>query len=318
MRASLERLSMIVALALGASLADPPWASKSPLPRPEVFAPGVISTGQYDSHAVFAADGSAVWFLKSTPSFDAWTIVSARWEDERWSRPEVAPFSGRWSDADPFLSADGKQLFFISNRPVQGEIEKDLDLWVVDRGESGWSEPRNLGAPVNSPGNEWFPSIAGDGTLYFGSDRPGGKGRTDIWRARLVDGSYAEPENLGDAIHSRFDEFETCEAPDESFLVLMTTRPGGPGGGDLWVSERHEDTWQPARCLEGEINSPAFEIGPRLTPDGKYLVFASSRAFALASREQPLDYSELSRRLDGPGNGLGDVYRVELRSVLGR
>ena len=62
--------------------------------------------------------------------------------------------------------------------------------------------PRHLGAPINSPGAEWFPTLAADGTLYFGSDREGGNGGTDLWRSRLVDGKYAQPENLGDAINS--------------------------------------------------------------------------------------------------------------------
>jgi hypothetical protein len=56
---------------------------------------------------------------------------------------------------------------------------------MVERKGEGWGEPRNLGAPINSPGAEWFPTLAADGTLYFGSDWEGGKGGTDLWRSRL-------------------------------------------------------------------------------------------------------------------------------------
>jgi WD40-like Beta Propeller Repeat len=300
-------------------LREPPWSSSSPIREPAIFAPGTISTGEYDSHAEFEPDGGTIWFLKSTPGFDFWTIVSARWDGERFGPVEVAPFSGRWSDADPCVSGDGKRLYFISNRPVDGEARGDLDLWKVERTGTGWSEPENLGPSVNSTGNEWFPSLAADGTLYFGSDRPGGLGRTDIWRSRLVDGRYAEPENLGEAVNSRFDDYEACCAPDQSFLIVMSTRPGGPGGGgDLWISERKDGSFVPARCLEGGVSSPAGEIGPRLSPDGKYLFFASSRGFADAPREKRLDYAELTKRLNGPGNGLGDVYRVEIEAVRPR
>lgn len=307
---------MILALSLLCAPNDLPWASSSPLREPAIFAPGTISTGHYESHAEFAPDGGTLWFLKSTPQFDHWTIVSSRWNGESFEKPEVAPFSGQWSDADPCVSSDGKRLYFISNRPIDGKPKNDLDLWVVERGEKAWGEPRNLGAPLNSSGNEWFPSLAADGTMYFGSDRPGGRGRTDLWRSRLVDGRYSEPENLGEAVNTPYDEFEGCIAPDQSFLVLMTTRPKGPGGGgDLWLSERSESGFAPARCLEGGVSTPAGEIGPRLSPDGKYLFFASTRGFASAPIEKRMDYDELSRRLDSPGNGLGDVYRVEVAAI---
>jgi len=308
----IPNLSLLPLLVSG----DLPWASSSPLREPAIFAPGRISTGGYESHAEFGPDGKTLWYLKSTPQFDFWTIVSARWDGEQFDTPEVAPFSGRWSDADPCLSSDGKRLYFISNRPSDGRAKRDLDLWVVERSAAGWGEPRNLGAPLNSAGNEWFPSLAADGTLYFGSDRPGGKGRTDLWRSRFVDGRYAEPENLGDAINSAHDDYEGCIAPDQSFLVVMSTRPGGPGGsGDLWISERREDGFAPVRCLQGGVSSTAGEIGPRLSPDGRYLFFASTRGFADAPLEKRLDYAELSERLAGPGNGLGDVYRVEVSAI---
>ena len=309
---------MMAGILLAAASADPPWAAKTPLLSPELFAPGRISTGEYESHAEFEPDGSAVWFLKSTPTFEGWTIVRSRWTGNDWGPTEVASFSGRWRDADPFLTPDGKRLYFISDRPGEGKTGTDMDLWFVERSGAAWGEPKPLGAPVNSEGNEWFPSIATSGTLYFGSDRPGGKGRTDIWCARLVDGKYAAPENLGDAVNSRADDFEACVAPDESFLVIMSNRQGGSGGGDLWLSERKDGAWQPARAIGSGVNSPGTEIGPRLSPDGKYLFFSSSRSLPLFPAEKPLDYGELSKRLNGPGNGLGDVYRIETRAVLGR
>ena len=67
----------------------------------------------------------------------------------------------------------------------------DTDIWMMDRTPTGWSEPKHLGAPVHSEANEWFPTVAASGTLYFGSERPGGKGRVDIWRTRCVDGKGA-------------------------------------------------------------------------------------------------------------------------------
>ncbi len=282
-----------------------PWASDRPVPVPEVFAPGSIPTGEYETHPQFSPDGLTLYFLKSDGRFNFWTIVFSRFEGGRWTRPEVAPFSGRYSDADPFITPDGTKLYFISNRPIDNKPKEDLDIWVVEKTATGWGEPRNLGAPVNSAGNEWFPTLAADGTLYFGSDRPGGKGRTDLYRARLVDGRYAEPENLGDAVNSPQDEFEPLILPDGRTLIFMAARSGGQGQGDLWTSTLRDGGWTPARNLGPPINTPSTEIGPRLSPDGKYLFFASTRGFTDQPLEKRLTYDELLPPPERTGQRLG-------------
>src|SRR5262249_9702804 len=116
-----------------ASAAEPvPYASATPVPEPVVFGPGVISTGDYETHPAFTPDGQTIYFLKDTPTFSFWTMVESHFVNGHWSTPEVAPFSGQYSDADPFITADGSKLFFISNRPLKaGEKAKDdLDIWV--------------------------------------------------------------------------------------------------------------------------------------------------------------------------------------------
>lgn len=303
---------------LGAAApAAPPYDPGRPLPEPAIFAPGAISTGEYESHPAFTPDGKTLYYLKDTPDFSHWTIVESRFEKGGWTRPEVVPFSGQYSDADPFITPDGSRMFFISNRPVDGKPKEDLDIWVVERKEGGgWGEPRHLGPPVSSPGNEWFPTLAADGTLYFGSNREGGKGRTDLYRARLVDGQYAAPENLGDAVNSPGEEFEPLISPQGDVLLFMAIRQGGQGSGDLWVSYFRDGAWTPARNLPPPINSPAFEVSPKISPDGRFFFFTSTRGFAAKPLEKRLTYDELSRRLNSPGNGLGDIYQVDL-SALG-
>ena len=283
---------------------------------PELFAPGAISTGQYESHPCFAADGKTLWYLKSTPQFDFWTIVVSRLEGARWSPPVVADFSGRWSDADPCLSADGSKLWFVSNRPRADARRVDLDVWFVERTATGWSEPRNAGETINSTGDEWFPAFAPDGTLYFGSDRPGGLGGNDVWRARPTSTGWAPPENLGAAINTRFDEYEAAVSPDGSVLVVMSTRPDRPGNGDLYLARASEGGWSALVHLDEPVNSPGFEVGARFSADGRDLWFASTRSSVAGPNPAPIDYAELSRRLDGPRNGLGDLYRVATASLL--
>src|SRR5262249_6021223 len=157
-------------------------------------------------------DGRTLYFVRSTPQFTDWKIWTSRWSDGRWSTPEMAPFSGKHRDADPYVTADGKQLYFISDRPVDGRQDgkpkEDMDVWVMSRpAGGGWGEPRTLGPPVNSDGNEGLPRPAASGTLYFGSDRPGGQGRTDLYRSRRSGSGFGPAENLGAVVNSEADEY---------------------------------------------------------------------------------------------------------------
>ncbi|HJU91193.1 MAG TPA: hypothetical protein VJ672_17535, partial [Gemmatimonadaceae bacterium] len=88
--------------------------------RPEVFGEGIFSTELYDFFVVFTPKGDTAYFSRATPGFSYFTIVWSRFDGRRWTPPEMAPFSGRWSDADAHLTPDGSKLFFISNRPVDG------------------------------------------------------------------------------------------------------------------------------------------------------------------------------------------------------
>jgi Tol biopolymer transport system component len=294
----------------------PPYHSKQPLSAPAIFAEGIISTGDYESHPAFTLDGTTLYFLKSTPSFNFWTIVVSRFNNGKWHEPDIAPFSGQYSDADPFITPDGSRLYFISNRPVPGKEETDLDIWMVKRAANGWSEPEHLEAPVNSNRNEWFPTATADGTIYFGSEREGGKGRVDIYRCRLVNGQYTEAENLGEAINTPFGEYEPYITPDESYLIFAASgRPEGKGGFDLYVSYRRNGEWTKAVNLGDKINTGATEFSPKVSPDGKYLFFTSTRGFADAPLIKRLSYPELSRKLREAGNGLGDIYQIELGAL---
>ena len=293
-----------------------PYASDKPLTEPAIFGPGIISTGEYDTHPAFTPDGKTLYFLRSTPNFNLWTILVSRFENGKWRTPEVAPFSGQYSDADPFITPDGSHLYFISNRPTAGRTEPNLDIWVMDKTGTGWSEPKNLGAPVNSAGSEWYPTIAANGTIYFGSDREGGKGRNDIYRCRLVDGKYAAAENLGELINSQFNEFEPLIAPDESYLIFMAGgRADARGGFDLYLSYNRNGEWTKPVNLGDKINSSGNEYSPTISPDGKYFFWASTRGFADKPLERRLDFRELTDKLRGPHNGLGDIYQIDLSEL---
>jgi len=295
---------------------DLPYALGGPFPSPVVFAPGQISTGDYESHAAFTPDGNEVYFLKNAPDFSFWTIVVSRFENGQWTEPEIATFSGQYSDADPFITSDGRRLFFISNRPTKaGEAKQDMDIWMVERKGAGWGEPMNPGEPLNSIGNEWYPTVSSNGTLYFGSDRAGGFGNTDLYRSKPSGGNFGSPENLGAPVNSTADEFEPWIAPDQSFLVFMAGRPDSLGAYDLYVSCAQKEKWGAVRNLGKPFNSSGKEFSPKITPDGKYFYFTSTRGFGNQPLSKRLSSEELIQKLHSSGNGLGDIYIVDIQSL---
>jgi hypothetical protein len=289
--------------------------------EPELFAPGTISTADNELNSSFTPDGRTVYFTrKAGDGRFAVILVSHASSNGQWSTPEVASFTGRYADYDPFVSPDGSQLFFISYRPRTGqEPRKDLDIWVVDRSGSDWGSPRNLG-PVNSDGDELYPTLAADRTLYFSScGRPDSRGRCDLYRSRYQNGQYLEPENLGDSINTAASESDVYIAPDQSYLVTAVYgRADAVGDGDLYVSEFRGGLWSAARHLGLDFNTTAREYCPIVSPDGKYFYFTSQRGFTDRPQQRALTYRELRDSLSSVRNGLGDIYRVPIAALRSR
>lgn len=316
-------LAVFAGLVAARQSAGHPYASAQPAPEPRLFGEGVISTGDMELNAAFSPDGRALYFTKRTPAPQMWFILVSQFQNGKWGEPEMAEFSGQYSDFDPFISPDGRSLFFCSNRPADAQRKSDFDIWVVDKTATGphsWGAPKRLEAPINTPSQEFYPSVAANGTLYFSSNREGGKGRGDIYRARLIDGKYAEPENLGEMINSQFFEGDPYIAPDESYLIFVSYgRPEGQGDGDLYLSLRREGEWTKAVNLGSPINSAALDFCPIVSPDGKYFFFTSERGFAAAPLPARLNYERLMKQIRGPRNGLGDIYQVDIGALnLGR
>src|SRR5262249_7343838 len=152
-------------------------------------------------------------------------------------------------------------------------------------------------------------SPAANGTLYFTSDRPGGLGPVDVWRARRSRGPYPQAEKLGSAINGPgWPHLGAFVAPGERHFVLSAYGPDDTlGDSDLYYSEQRDGRWQPLRHFAAGVNSAARDYSPRVTPDGRHLVFASERGVPTEARDRPWTYRELVAAIRAPGNGLGDL-----------
>lgn len=321
MSQSLSALAALLTLAgCAASSGEAPVQTGDTQQAPELFGLGTISTPENELNAAFAPDGGTLYFTRTAGANGQFGVIvaSRALPGGRWSAAEVLDFSGRYADYDPILSPDGARLYFISKRPVTGQDPRgDFDIWVTDRAGSRWGAPRNLGGPINSDGDELYPSVATDGTLYFSScGRPDSRGRCDIYRARFRDGRYLEPENLGDAINTPASETDAFVAPDQSYLVFTGYgRPGAVGDGDLYVSFAREGAWSVAHHLGPAINTVAREYCPIVSPDGRYLYFTSQRGFPEVARQRGLTSRELRDSLAGVRNGFGNIYRVPIAAL---
>ncbi len=297
-----------------AQLSSPP-AGESSDAITTLFAPGQISTGDFELNSTFTPDGRTVFYTKRSPKAQYWVIVESHLVNGVWSSPTVASFSGQYNDFDPFIAPDGSRLYYSSNRPVNGP-KNDFDIWVVDRVGSGWSEPRHLPAPVNTPASEFYPSVSRNGSLYFSSDRAGGLGSLDIYRARPTGDNYVV-ESVGPPVNSPQSDGDPAISADDSTLFFAGAgRPGGFGERDIYVSKRQPSgEWSTPRNLGADVNTPTVEFCPILSPDGRYLFLTSDRGFADRPMSKRLTYPEFESGARGPGNGLGDVYRVDLRKL---
>lgn len=315
---SLQRTYLVLVLLLPAFMSIA--ASAAPRPRPEgVVAPemvgeGAISTDQDEFGAMPDKDWTVMYFDRSIPAHYHYIMYLSRFENGKWSTPEVLPFSGEYRDSDPVISVDGKTLYFVSDRPAAGMEKNCFHAWAVERTTKGWKNLHALQGPVNEKGNTEFISFAANGNLYFTSDRNGTS--FDVYRSRLLNGKYQEAENLGPALNDGRYTIEAFVAPDESYVLLGSFAADSLGNADLYISYNANGAWSKPVNLGPTINTRARDYSPRISPDGKYLVFSSEKGFPTDKHDQAVTYDEFTQRTRGTLNGLGNIYRIPMDYVL--
>lgn len=266
-----------------------------------------ISSGLNNRDLTISPDGTLLMSTVMSPANQFAAIIVAERDGDSWGEPRLASFSGTWSDIEPMFTPDGDRLWFASNRPKPGREGDDWDLWYVDRHGGGWGEPVNPGPPINTGGNEFYPSVAANGNVYFTAEREVGEGSEDILRAIWQGGEYVRVESLGPGVNSARFEFNAFVAPDESYVIFTAQggREGEIGRGDLYISRQTDGAFGEAKILPEPINSTLLDYCP-FVHDGT-LYFTSRR---YADHAPYADLDALNDALTSPGNGMGDIYRV--------
>ncbi len=259
-----------------------PFAMAGLLKEPTVFEPYLISTELKGEYGItFSPDGTEALFTRRDFQHQPFMkIYYTKFKDGQWEEPRVVSFSGKYEDNDPMFTPDGKAVLFGSKRPVTaGEKEKkDFDIWMVERTSKGWGTPRHLGDAINTEQyDELYATMSRDRTIYFASNRPASFGLNDIYRAKFVNGAYQPAENVGASINTQHREANPFIAPDGSYLIFYSDRPGGYGMVDLYISHYKDGKWTRAVNLGEPVNSVTQEFSPFVSPNGKYLFFARGK-----------------------------------------
>lgn len=250
-------------------------ASDIPMPQaPGRWTPEEISTQGYESSPTFTADGQEMYFFRGDAGFRRYSLRWALCTTSGWEEQGSLPFAAEQpvSDSDPFVTPDGKRLYFISTRTDRVGIPKeDFDIWYVDRSTGTWGTPVRMPEPVNSSGSELLPRLLTNGQLLFGSDRPGGLGGHDIHIATQAPDGNWEVRNLGPSVNTTANEYEADISADGRTMVLVSDRQTR---SRLYLYRKDHEDWK----FSGQIaaRQSVFQVGPLLSPLATRLVFAQA------------------------------------------
>ena len=278
----------------------------------ELFAPGLVSTGLYERDIAIHPSGEEIIYTLGDYKQNKRCLVVMRKQDGQWAPAEVLNISGRYQDIEPFFAQEGQRLFFASNRPLQKDAAAaDYNIWYSDRVGDQWSDPVPLNENINTTGDEFYPSVASNGNLYFTATKEEGIGREDIYVAIQVDGAYLPAQVLDSAINTMYYEFNAYISPEEDLLIFSSYgRPDDLGGGDLYIARKNADgAWLPAQNMGPSINSDKLDYCPFVDVARNNFYFTSER-MTISDTLSIRNIDTLKNLANAPGNGLGDIYRV--------
>lgn len=259
------------------ALSGPYLGQEPPGAEPKLFMPGLVSTHDLDGCVAFLDDAKVMVFYSKKKG----TLYTYQ-RDGYWTSPKEAPFQNTYGSGTTDFTAgpDGRTLFFQSSRPTSPEdTKRDTNTWAVEWTGSGWTDPYLLPPPANTDQfSEGYPSVSQDGSVYFFSRSRPNSSMGDIYRSRFVDDRYLAEERLGSPINSTYHEVDPVVAPDGSYILFASTRPGGVGLFDLYmIFRRNDGGWSHPHNVGKEINELIIPIRMSVTPDGKYFFFLSNR-----------------------------------------
>jgi hypothetical protein len=197
-----------------------------------------------------------------------------------------SPLNSSLSEHGSHITADGLSLY-VSRGPNFG----NNNIYVLRRTSENdpWGPSEILSENVNSSGKDGIPSLTADElslfysdqVVYWGAIRPGGFGGGDLWVSRRpsVESPWGESINVGEPVNSQYRESDASVSADGLSLFFTSSRPGGFGNSDIWMSSRTslQSSWEEPQNLGPLVNSSTVEQTPSISPDGLTLFFGTKR-----------------------------------------
>ena len=248
--------------------------------------PSEINTVDDEYWPVFSLDQKTIVFtrlVKQQGVLPQEDFYETKMDSVNWSVPApLVDINTAQNEGAQCLSADGKLLFFTACNRSSGYGSCDIYFSSFENGK--WSSPQNAGKPLNSGAWEAQPSFSSDNKyLYFSSNRAGGFGKKDIWRAELLlyeNGrlEWSKPENLGESINSPGDEISPFIHPNNVSFYFVSDYHTGMGGFDIFTAKHtRSGEFSSLENMGFPINTPQNEQGLTVAADGKTALFASER-----------------------------------------
>ena len=239
--------------------------------------PNISLNGKVFSTTVLIADKN-----KSNLEWNEDIYWSFRDETGEWKKSKSIgqPTNTEENEGSQNFSVDGKYMFFVAcDKP---DTRGGCDIYYCVHDGNNWSLPINPGEPLNSRHWETNPCLSADGKeLFFSSNRPGGKGKKDIWECvvtKMPDGTlrFSNPINLSDSINTPDDEFSPFFHQDGSTLYFASNGHEGLGGFDIFYSKRNKDyVWSKPKNIGYPINTHKDEYGFIVSQNGENAYFSS-------------------------------------------
>ncbi|HZY25829.1 MAG TPA: OmpA family protein [Bacteroidales bacterium] len=189
-----------------------------------------------------------------------------------------APLNSMENEGAQTLSSDGNYMFFTGCNRAGGMGSCDIYFSAFKNGK--WTQPSNVGPPINTNHWESQPSISADGkTLFFSSNRPGGFGGKDLWVSRLNENNrWGVPKNMGSNINTAGDEMSPFIHFDGKTLYFASDGRVGMGGFDLYMTRMKDDsTWTEPQNLGYPINTYNDEMGLIIESAGQKAYYSSTK-----------------------------------------
>jgi len=265
---------------------------------PELFLPGIISSEVSEVKITFSEDGKLVlWGTvgkeNERGALDIWQSVKSK---NGWGSPMPVSFNSKYNDFDPSFSADGKKVYFFSNRP--GGLGGD-DLYFVsyDSVKKKFSAPINMGKTFNTTADEWGPAESVDGQKFiFCTNGLGGKGQHDIFISHRDSKGWGIPKNV-ETLNSVEDDFDPVILHDCSSIIF--TRKISEEEAFLFISYQSDSGYSSPVLVDKVMNIPdTWNFGSSVNYfENEYIYYSTSIKNNSIGR---LDIYRIKYSLSGP------------------